>query len=220
MDGNRPSLNEEDEVCHKPTIPCEIKDQIRDELMSKVTPSPKSSPVKIFTIGGEDSPAKDGKGSDEDDKLAFSDLHPQAEQLILQDTKISSSTPLKSKDSTSILSRSRNNSVNTANLPNQTSSGSASPGINGPTKHSPEHYPHHTRRSMSSSSATNDITLIDYLYTEIRRGYDLGNDEQRYRERREKFYIFLRIPYQLEKFLSFGFLQVCYMSTLISISNY
>ena len=42
-------------------------------------------------------------------------------------------------------------------------------------------------------------SLVDYLYTELRRGYDLGNDEQRYRDRREKFYIFLKIPVQLEK---------------------
>lgn len=50
-------------------------------------------------------------------------------------------------------------------------------------------------------------TLFDYLHAEIRRGYDLGNDEQRYTERREKFYIFLAIPMRLEKFIWYGFFQ-------------
>ena len=67
--------------------------------------------------------------------------------------------------------------------------------------------PHHSfseaaapaSKLASESTKSRDPTLIDYLYTELRRGYDLGNDEQRYRERREKFYIFLKIPVQLEK---------------------
>lgn len=42
-------------------------------------------------------------------------------------------------------------------------------------------------------------TLFDYVYSELRRGYVLKNDEQRYTERREKFYIFMKIPVQLEK---------------------
>ncbi|XP_054158353.1 transmembrane anterior posterior transformation protein 1 homolog [Oppia nitens] len=49
--------------------------------------------------------------------------------------------------------------------------------------------------------------LFDYLRSELRRNYVLENDEQRYEERREKFYIFLRIPLQLEKFLCYGFFQ-------------
>lgn len=50
-------------------------------------------------------------------------------------------------------------------------------------------------------------TLFDYLHSEIRRGYDLGNDEQRYTERREKFYIFITIPSKLERFVWYGFFQ-------------
>lgn len=42
-------------------------------------------------------------------------------------------------------------------------------------------------------------TLGDYVYSELRRGYVLENDQQRYTERREKFYTFLKIPLQLEK---------------------
>lgn len=44
----------------------------------------------------------------------------------------------------------------------------------------------------------NDSSLLEYIRCELKRGYLLQNDEQRYRERREKFYIFLKIPYKLE----------------------
>ncbi|CAN7948721.1 unnamed protein product, partial [Ixodes pacificus] len=49
-----------------------------------------------------------------------------------------------------------------------------------------------TGRSTSAS-------LYEYLYGELRRGYYLENDEQRYEDRREKFYIFFKIPRELEK---------------------
>ena len=41
-------------------------------------------------------------------------------------------------------------------------------------------------------------SVLNYVRAELRRGYLLQNDEQRYKERREKFYIFLRIPFKLE----------------------
>lgn len=50
-------------------------------------------------------------------------------------------------------------------------------------------------------------TLIDYFYSEVRRGYFLANDEQRFTEKRQKFYIFLKIPKELEKFIFYGFFQ-------------
>ncbi|GIY47146.1 protein TAPT1 homolog [Caerostris extrusa] len=50
-------------------------------------------------------------------------------------------------------------------------------------------------------------SVFDYLYGELRRGYLLENDEQRFTERREKFYIFLRIPKEIEKFILYGFFQ-------------
>ncbi|RWS18288.1 hypothetical protein B4U80_05962, partial [Leptotrombidium deliense] len=50
-------------------------------------------------------------------------------------------------------------------------------------------------------------TLFDYVYNELRRGYLLENDEQRYTERREKFYTFMKIPKGLETFIQFGFAQ-------------
>lgn len=46
-----------------------------------------------------------------------------------------------------------------------------------------------------------DTSVFDYLCGELRRGYLLENDEQRFAERREKFYIFLRIPREIEKVL-------------------
>lgn len=52
-----------------------------------------------------------------------------------------------------------------------------------------------------------DASVFDYLCGELRRGYLLENDEQRFAERREKFYIFLRIPREIEKVLYFLFYQ-------------
>ncbi|GBM27530.1 Protein TAPT1 [Araneus ventricosus] len=50
-------------------------------------------------------------------------------------------------------------------------------------------------------------SVFDYLYGELKRGYLLENDEQRFTERREKFYIFLKIPKEIEKFIIYGFFQ-------------
>ena len=94
--------------------------------------------------------------------------------LFLQDHRISSSTPIER--------RSRHNSFAPAEA--HIGSGNATSKI--PAEH-------------SVTAKVRGPTILDYLYTELRRGYDLGNDEQRYRERREKFYIFMKIPVQLEK---------------------
>lgn len=51
-------------------------------------------------------------------------------------------------------------------------------------------------------SIPESYTLSEYIRCELKRGYLLQNDEQRYRERREKFYIFLKIPYKLETVLN------------------
>ncbi|KAM7313107.1 transmembrane anterior posterior transformation protein 1 homolog [Ixodes scapularis] len=64
----------------------------------------------------------------------------------------------------------------------------------------PENECENTGRSTSAS-------LYEYLYGELRRGYYLENDEQRYEDRREKFYIFFKIPRELEKFMLYGFFQ-------------
>lgn len=48
----------------------------------------------------------------------------------------------------------------------------------------------------------------DYIYGELRRGYVLENDEQRYTERRQKFYTFLKVPIEFEKFMLLAYIQI------------
>ena len=64
------------------------------------------------------------------------------------------------------------------------------------------------------NTKSNDITLIflffavslfGYLCSEVTRGYVLENDEERYIYRRQKMYTFMKIPRELEKFMSYGF---------------
>lgn len=51
-------------------------------------------------------------------------------------------------------------------------------------------------------------SLTDYIYGELRRGYVLENDEQRYTERRQKFYTFLKVPIEFEKFMFQAYFQI------------
>lgn len=104
----------------------------------------------------------------------------RAERWPLQDQRISSSTPSER--------RSRTNSFSPPDKC-ESNGGTAASGAK------------ITTDQHTSAAKMREPTILDYLYTEIRRGYDLGNDEQRYMERREKFYIFLKIPVQLEKVL-------------------
>ncbi|PRD23454.1 UNVERIFIED_CONTAM: Protein TAPT1-like protein [Trichonephila clavipes] len=62
-------------------------------------------------------------------------------------------------------------------------------------------------KKKEKEKTDNAVTVVDYLYGELRRGYLLENDEQRFTERREKFYIFLKIPREIEKFFLYGFFQ-------------
>jgi len=48
-------------------------------------------------------------------------------------------------------------------------------------------------------------SLFTYLRSEVTRGYQLENDEERYKVKREKVYTFFKIPRELEKFMSYGF---------------
>ncbi|CDW52697.1 transmembrane anterior posterior transformation [Trichuris trichiura] len=50
-------------------------------------------------------------------------------------------------------------------------------------------------------------SLLEFLWSELSRGYALANDEARYIEKRRKVYALLRIPRELESFLFCGFLQ-------------
>lgn len=52
------------------------------------------------------------------------------------------------------------------------------------------------------------LTFIEYIHAELRRGYVLENDEQRYEERRQKFYTFLKVPFEFEKFIFHAYFQI------------
>ncbi|XP_026298522.1 protein TAPT1 homolog isoform X2 [Apis mellifera] len=51
------------------------------------------------------------------------------------------------------------------------------------------------------------VSLAQFLQTELTRGYQLENDEERFSARREKIYSFMKIPREVEKFMAYGFLQ-------------
>lgn len=51
------------------------------------------------------------------------------------------------------------------------------------------------------------VSFWDYMHSEIRRGYFLENDEEHYDGRREKFYMFFKIPKEFEKFQLYGLIQ-------------
>ncbi|CAL7941858.1 unnamed protein product [Xylocopa violacea] len=51
------------------------------------------------------------------------------------------------------------------------------------------------------------VSLVQFLRTELTRGYQLENDEERFSARREKIYSFMRIPSEVEKFMAYGFIQ-------------
>ncbi|KAA0202825.1 hypothetical protein HAZT_HAZT008060 [Hyalella azteca] len=51
------------------------------------------------------------------------------------------------------------------------------------------------------------MTLTGYLTSELKRGYLLENDEERYAKRREKVYTFFMIPRETEKFFAYGYFQ-------------
>ncbi|CAD5230716.1 unnamed protein product [Bursaphelenchus xylophilus] len=50
------------------------------------------------------------------------------------------------------------------------------------------------------------LGVWEFVKMELTRGYSLETHQDRYTEKRRKVYAFFRIPYELEKFLFFGFL--------------
>jgi len=48
-------------------------------------------------------------------------------------------------------------------------------------------------------------SLLRYISSEVTRSYLLEHDQERYTSKREKMYTFMRIPRELEKFMSYGF---------------
>ncbi|XP_023328133.1 transmembrane anterior posterior transformation protein 1 homolog [Eurytemora carolleeae] len=49
------------------------------------------------------------------------------------------------------------------------------------------------------------MSFFEYVRNEITRSYMLDHDQERYTSKREKMYTFMRIPRELEKFMSYGF---------------
>jgi len=51
-------------------------------------------------------------------------------------------------------------------------------------------------------------SIFQFLKIELTRSYYLEHDEEKYSEKREKVYSFMKIPRELEKFLMYGVFQV------------
>ncbi|XP_011697240.1 PREDICTED: protein TAPT1 homolog [Wasmannia auropunctata] len=51
------------------------------------------------------------------------------------------------------------------------------------------------------------VSFMQFLRTELTRGYQLEHDEERFSARREKVYSFMKIPREVENFMAYGFLQ-------------
>lgn len=43
------------------------------------------------------------------------------------------------------------------------------------------------------------VSLLEYLYIELTRGYWLEHDQARFMERRKRVYAFIHIPIEIEK---------------------
>ncbi|CAD5226505.1 unnamed protein product [Bursaphelenchus okinawaensis] len=68
---------------------------------------------------------------------------------------------------------------------------------------------------------TRQLGIWEFVWMELTRGYSLETHQDRYTEKRRKVYAFFRIPYELEKFLFFGFLHCldafCHVFTFLPI---
>lgn len=53
----------------------------------------------------------------------------------------------------------------------------------------------------------NKISFWSYMYAEMTRAYQLTHDEVRMTEKRQRVYTFIKIPIELEKFMTYGFFQ-------------
>jgi hypothetical protein len=66
-----------------------------------------------------------------------------------------------------------------------------------------------------------NMSLGDFFWSELSRGYSLQNDRSRFTEKRRKVYAFVQIPMELERFLCYGFLQCvdafCYIFTFLPL---
>uniref|UniRef100_A0A914X9M9 Protein TAPT1 homolog n=1 Tax=Plectus sambesii TaxID=2011161 RepID=A0A914X9M9_9BILA len=78
-----------------------------------------------------------------------------------------------------------------------------------------------TKSSEQLKKAARNVSLADFFWSELSRGYSLHNDRSRFTEKRRKVYAFVQIPLELERFLCYGFLQCvdafCYMFTFLPL---
>ncbi|ESO95163.1 hypothetical protein LOTGIDRAFT_82778, partial [Lottia gigantea] len=51
------------------------------------------------------------------------------------------------------------------------------------------------------------LSVLEYISSELTRGYRLERDESKYAERRERVYTFMKTPREYEKFCAYGFFQ-------------
>ena len=56
-----------------------------------------------------------------------------------------------------------------------------------------------------SGTGAGVMSLFRYISSEVTRSYMLEHDQERYTSKREKMYTFMKIPRELEKFMSYGF---------------
>ena len=56
-----------------------------------------------------------------------------------------------------------------------------------------------------SGAGAGVMSLLRYISSEVTRSYMLEHDQERYTSKREKMYTFMKIPRELEKFMSYGF---------------
>ena len=56
-----------------------------------------------------------------------------------------------------------------------------------------------------SGAGAGVMSLVSYITSEVTRSYMLEHDQERYTSKREKMYTFMKIPRELEKFMSYGF---------------
>ncbi|XP_051176468.1 protein TAPT1 homolog isoform X1 [Leptopilina boulardi] len=68
-----------------------------------------------------------------------------------------------------------------------------------------ENNPQHMKKHGSTKKC--GVSLIQFLRTELTRGYHLEQDEERFSAQREKIYSFMKIPREVEKFMFYGFFQ-------------
>uniref|UniRef100_A0A1I8A828 Protein TAPT1 homolog n=1 Tax=Steinernema glaseri TaxID=37863 RepID=A0A1I8A828_9BILA len=84
----------------------------------------------------------------------------------------------------------------------------------GPSENSEE-------ENAEGTSKEEPVGFFDFVWRELTRGYNLQNDSNRYSEKTRKVCAFLWIPYELECFLFFGFLQCvdafCHLLTFLPI---